>query len=331
MTRLSVVDAIEAHYLTLILDAFHRVGVLRALDEAGTDAAGLANRLGFDPDHLEPLLDFAALRCDLLNKDGAKYRLSGGSRGAVFAEHMLDQYVGGYGPLLANLASLLRDKTSGTAWIDRKRHADAFAGGSDGAPPSEVVQLVLDFGATNILDLGCGGGQLLCDAAAANPELRGFGIDSSPDVAQAARAHAQRRSVDARIEIACGDVLEVLAQRTQVDTHIQLVIASSLLNAYWGAPGSATAFVRELGRLLPGRVLIVSDYYSHLARGTEPGAEARTLIHDVAQLLSGQGLPPPSFEGWDLVYAQAEVELLHRFEASGDGIDRFIDLLKLPD
>ncbi|CAN5263205.1 class I SAM-dependent methyltransferase [soil metagenome] len=329
MTRLGVVEAIEAHYLTLILDAFHQAGVLRTLAEGSADAPELAGRLGFDPNQIEPLLAFVALRCDLLTRDNGKYQLSGGRGSVMFAEHLLDQYVGGYGPPLAKLASLLRDARSGAALVDRRRHADAFAGQSDGARSSEVLQLVLDFGATNILDLGCGGGQLLCDAAAANQDLRGFGIDSNPEAVAAARTHAQQLALDARIEIACGDALEVLAERTRADAHIQLVIASSVLNAYWSAPGSAAAFIRDLASLLPGRILIVSDYYSHLARDTQ-AIEARTLIHDVAQVVSGQGLPPPSFEGWRQVYDDAEAELLHRFEATGNGVDRFIHVLQLP-
>jgi SAM-dependent methyltransferase len=333
MSRLGVVDAVEAHYLTLVLDGLHQAGVLRALVDKSADAETLADLLGLAPDLLAPLLDFAASRSDLLVKQAeGGFRLSGRSRSLIFVEHMLDQYVGGYGPPLAQLVSLLKDPSRGKELVNGRRHANAFASGAGNASASEAVRLILDLGATSIVDLGCGGGHLLCDAAAANPELQALGVDANPDAAAEARQQARGRGVDGRVEIVCGDALQALAGLDEDRrAGIQLAVASSMLNSLWASPGTLVEFLRKLARLLPGRILLVVDYYSHLARGDGPKAEARTLIHDVAQLVSGQGLPPPSFEGWLAAYVEAGAELLHRFHAKADGIDRFVHIIKLAD
>ena len=188
MSRLGIVEAIEAHYLTLTVDALHQADVLRVLAEGPVDADTLARRLDLSGGLLAPLLDFAALRSDLVVKENdGNFRLSDSSRTLASVEHMLDQYVGGYGPPLEQLASLLRDASRGPHLVNKQRHAQAFAGESGSSSVGETVGLILEFGATGILDLGCGGGHLLCDSAAASPELHGLGVDSNPDVAAEAR------------------------------------------------------------------------------------------------------------------------------------------------
>lgn len=333
MSRLGVVDALEAYYLSLVLDGLHQAGVLRALVDGNADSGSLAARLDLEPALLAPLLDFAAARSDLLVKQAeGSFRLSDPAGSLVFVEHMLDQYVGGYGPPLAQLGSLLKDPSRGRQLVDGHRHARAFAGEGASSSASEAVRLIVDLGATSIVDLGCGGGHLLCDAAAANPELRALGIDSNPDAAAEARQQACERDLDGRVEIVCGEALKALAGLDDDRrAGIQIAVGSSMLNSFWAFPGSMAEFLRELARLLPGRILLVFDYYSHLARGAGPGAEPRTLIHDVAQLVSGQGLPPPSAEGWLTAYEEAGAELLHRFDARADGIDRFVHIVRLAD
>jgi len=332
VSRRGIVEIVEGYYLALALDGLHQAGVLAALAASPMDAESLGRRLGLAAGLLERLLDFVAARTDLVVKESGGFAINADPRTLRLTRHMLDQYVGAYGPLLGRLPTLLKDPAAGPALVDRARHAAAFAGPDDGASAScaETVRLILELGATSIVDLGCGGGHLLCDAAAANPDLRGLGIDSNPEAVKVARRLARRRGVDGRIEATCGDALDVIGRRGDQERRgVQLVVASSMLNARWTAPGDAVQFLQRLARLLPGRILIVSDYYSRLQAGGANEAGSRTLIHDIAQLLSGQGLPPASLEGWEGAYRAAGADLLHGFEATGDGIERFIHIVKL--
>jgi len=325
MTRLSIVETIEAHYLTLVIDTLHRLGVLAQLSEP-RDAAWLAEALGLDAELLAMLLGWIGERTDLLERraDG-RYARADGRPG--FLEHMLDQYVGGYGQAVGQLEHLLKGDV--VVRPDLERHAHAFSDPSaETGTQDELTGLVLAFGATHVIELGCGGGQRLCALADANSELYAVGIDANPFVAQAARATISQRNLDYRLSVLIGDALDQLESMGGSET-CQMVIASSLLNEYWSEEGELAHFLTRLGTLLPGRILLVSDYYSRLGLHNTGERPARTLLHDLAQLASGQGLPPPDAERWTAAYREAGAELLQSIEASGDGIERFIHIVKL--
>ncbi len=330
MTR-GIVEAIEGHYSALALDALHQLGALNRL-KAWRSHVELAADCGVDNAMLGPVLDFVVATTTLLESDGmGRIRLTSGETEHARIAHMLDQYVGGYGPALAGLATLLRERRWGEALVDPDRHAAAFAGDNDGGNPiSETARIIIHLGTTGVVELGCGGAQTLCDIAGALPELTAVGIDSNPAVVAQARRLVQSRGFADRIRIVHGDALDAL---TGISLDgVQVVLASSFLNAFWREPGDASARLRRLSGLLPGRLLVVSDYYSHLGAGAGVDrGSPRTLIHDLVQAVSGQGVPPSSVDAWAGAYSGADAELLHVFEATGDGIDRFVHLVRLPD
>jgi hypothetical protein len=59
--------------------------------------------------------------------------------------------------------------------------------------------------------------------------------------------------------------------------------------------------------------VLVHDYYGRLGTGV-PGASRHTLLHDYAQLISGQGIPPPALGDWGLIYKDAGYRLVHALE-----------------
>jgi SAM-dependent methyltransferase len=327
MQRTDIVDVVARYETALVLDALHRTGVLAAM-RVPAPAVELAQQCGVDVTMLEPLLAFAAASCTLIERgaDGS-FGLSGAARELRFATHMLDQYVGGYGPALTALAMLLREGGTGAALVDLRRHAAAF---TNNEPPdllSEAAKIILDLGATGVVELGCGGGQTLCALAQASPTLRAIGIDANPEAVVVAAARIHAHGLSERVRVWSGEALDVLRQMPL--DGVQVVLAASMLNALWRETDGVAVFVAALAQLLPGRLLVVSDYYSHL--GVVGRGSARTLLHDVVQIVSGQGLPPPTCEGWDSAYRAGGATLLQALEASGDGIDRFVHLVRLPD
>lgn len=326
MQRQDIVNIVAAFQTAMVLDGLHRTGVLASLRTPAT-AVELALRCGVDQRLLAPLLEYAAVSSVLVERrEDGRFALVGDDRRLAFAAHMLDQYIGGYGPPLGAIADALRTGATATVPPDLQRHAAAFAGDQPDDGLSEAAVIILDLGITRLVEFGCGGGQTLCAIAAANPEISCLGIEANPAAAAAAADRIRARGLSGRVRIETGGALEVLQR--EVTEGIQAILAASMLNAFWRSAGDLAAFLMNLAQLLPGRLLLVSDYYSHLGRAE--GGEARTLLHDLVQVVSGQGLPPPSIDPWAAAYAAAGAELVHALEAAGDGIDRFVHLVRLP-
>ena len=77
---------------------------------------------------------------------------------------------------------------------------------------------------------------------------------------------------------------------------------------------------------LPGRALLVSDYYGCL--GQRDGRWfPKTALHDFVQVISGQGVPPPNLESWQAIYADAGCGLVHALE--DDNASGFIHIVRL--
>ncbi len=329
--RLTFVGALEGHYVTLIVDGLHREGVLDAL-AAGADVAAIAAERGFEARVLSELLEYVALRCDLVDRLGAG-RFALAPAGRTMVAHLLDQYVGGFGPCLRELGAVLRDARGGAALVDARRHAAAFARGDGAANAPEIVQLADELELGVLLDVGCGGGQLLSEIAARRPNFRGIGIDANPSVAAAARAAIARRGFAERIEIRCGDALGVARELSERQrAAVDAIAAVSVANAYSaGYPGrTIDDFLRALQALFPNRIVFVCDYYGRL--GAVPDAPerfGRTLLHDVAQVVSGQGVPPADAEAWRAIYARTDCTLIAVYEDENDGIRRFLHIVQL--
>jgi hypothetical protein len=88
----------------------------------------------------------------------------------------------------------------------------------------------------------------------------------------------------------------------------------------------AVDWLRGLRKALPGRPLLIDEYYGRL--GKQKGrAHRETLLHDYAQLISGQGVPPASAAEWRTIYKRAGCRLVHIIEDKTT--TRFIHLLQL--
>lgn len=73
-----------------------------------------------------------------------------------------------------------------------------------------LVGFVAGAGARLVVDAGCGWGELLLAALAAEPGARGVGIDRDADAIRHGRALASRRGIDRRVEFVVGDASELL-------------------------------------------------------------------------------------------------------------------------
>jgi SAM-dependent methyltransferase len=325
------VDVAEGYYLGHIVYQLHRSGLLERLGDAQTPAE-LAADQGFDAELFRTLLEYVRQRTDIVLRDGPdRYRLNPEyATYHQFGFH-LDKLIGAYGEPVRRLEDSLRSASLGRRLVDGRMLAEAFyrVGAAGVAAEARVVR---EWRIGHLLDLGCGPGALLLELAADDPVFRGVGIDGNPAMCEAATASIVRAGLAKVLRIIHGDardVADLLAadERDRIDgLHCR-----SLVNELFRfGPAEAAEFVAQLARHFRGRLLLVGDYYGKL--GSEervPDRFAHTLLQDLAQAVSSQGIPPPDLAGWADVYEQGGAELLHAYEGEHAGIAWFVHVVRL--
>jgi SAM-dependent methyltransferase len=321
----------EGFYLSHVVYHLHRRGVLERL-RSPASASALAAECGYDAGRLGPLLEFVVQRTDILvHSSAGAYRLNPQYEAYVRLGFHLDKFIGAYGPLVTDLDSTLRPGARVGAVEDEL--AKAFGGVGMDAVGAQA-EVIRQWEVSSLLDLGCGTGTLLIELARRDGDFRGWGVDRNAAMCELAVSRVREAGLSDVVRILSRDVRELSPGDLVVDGSgggVDALHGRSLLNEFFGSgPAEAAGVVADLRRRFPGRLFFVSDYYGKLgALERVDAAYAHTLVHDVAQVLSGQGVPPPDLEGWAAVYAAGGAELLHAYEGEGDGIAAFIHVLRL--
>lgn len=322
--RWRVLDLVEGFQLSHAVFALHDLGLLAALDKPAS-ASELAARFGLDEHTLGGVLEYVAARTDLLRRTGRRFVATRSYTGG--ARFLLDLYAGAYAENAARLPHLLRDPSAAPAAVDRARHARAF-GAVGGAALGVLPEIVRQLGLNHLLDIGCGNGALLLELAGSDPDFVGWGLDVNPAMCRIARARFRDAGLGRRVRVLSGDSSELSSVITKgAAASIRSVSACNVANEMFREGGGrAVRWLRGIRKVLPGRPLLVADYYGRLGRkGGRAGRE--TLLHDYAQLISGQGVPPPSLAAWRYVYERAGCKLAHVIEDTST--TRFVHLLIL--
>ena len=96
-----------------------------------------------------------------------------------------------------------------------------------------------------------------------------------------------------------------------VRSQIRSLTCCNYANEMFGrGQREAIKWFRELSKLFPGRPLLNADYYGRLGKKHRQ-LHRETLLHDYAQLILGQGVPPVTAVEWDSVYSKAGCRLVH--------------------
>lgn len=322
--RFTALELMQAMQLGHAVAALHALGVMDALARA-REPGELARQLGLDAVLVSGLLDHAARATDLVRRKGLRYQTTRSwDRKARF---LVNLYGLAFGAASAQVQALLCRRELGSRLVDRQRHAQAF-NADPHEQPRILPALLRQFDIDRVLDLGCGAATLLIQIALSNPGFRGWGVEANAAMCLAARASARRAGVAHRVRLLRGNArrIEHVVPRT-VAAKVQAVVASQFVNEMFGAgPSTAIKWLRSMRNVLPGRLLVVADYYGRL--GSALAVDERlTLVHDHAQLVSGQGVPPPRRRDWALLYARAGARLVHSIE--DDRSTRFIHLVAL--
>jgi SAM-dependent methyltransferase len=258
------------------------------------------------------VLDYISSRTNILRKKGQVFAAT--RHYGAEARFLLDLYVGAFRPNATGLGDVLRDSRVGAAVVDRARHARTFerAISSRERPVAAVVR---SLGLRHVLDLGCGSGDLLIQLGKADRTFTGWGIEMNPRLCRIARERVRAARLTRRISVIPGDShrLPVLLSKG-IREQVTGVTACQVANEMFRSGGEvAVAWLRGIRMTLPGRPVLINDYYGRLGTRRR-GVDRHTLLHDYAQCISGQGIPPPTMRDWRKIYEGAEYRLVHVIE-----------------
>jgi SAM-dependent methyltransferase len=321
--KLTTEDLVEAFHLAHAVWTLHGAGIFASLDQPRTadDAAALHK---LDAKMLRGVLAYVAERTDLLeHSDGTFAATASYSRGSRF---LLDLYAGAYGPAALRLGRILAEPSFGAACVDREMHARTFCQKGP-VPPSWLGSVIEQLEWNQVLDVGCGTAALLVELAGRNAEFSGWGLDANRAMCRAARARVRDAAAGGRVTIVEGDARELERLSPRILESIRTVTARHVANEMFGADGSgAVEWLTGMRRALPGRPLLIEDYYGVL--GTENAQRhLPTMLHDYVQHISGQGVPPSTLAEWEQVYDAAGCRLIHVSEEQSS--TRFIHIVVL--
>jgi SAM-dependent methyltransferase len=316
-------DLVEAFQLSHAVATLHDLELFNALKKPAT-ADELAAKYAIDAGLLRGTLEYVASRTDLVRKSGKRFVATGHYSGE--SRFLLDLYVGAYGRNAAQLDKLLLDSSLAPDFVDRACHARAFD--SAGASTLGLLpQLIERLGFNHVLDLGCGNGALLLELARRDPNFVGWGIDLNHAMCKSAKARIRTARIGKRVHVLEGDCRNLSAALpAKVSAAVGAVTASNVANEMFADGDSRViAWLRGMRKTLGGRPLLIADYYGRL--GHKERSSRETLLHDYAQLISGQGVPPSSASRWRSIYRRAGCRLAHMIEDRTT--TRFIHILRL--
>ena len=311
----NVFDLVEAYQLSRAVAVLNDLSVFQS--QTPFTAKQLAAKHGLDATLLAGVLEYVALRTDLLRRT-VRQEFVATRKNSRF---LIDLYTGAYGSTAEQLAEILRDPATAPASVDRIRYARAFEsldGGALGILPDVIGALEFNY----TLDIGCGNGDLLAELARRNPSFVGWGIDSNPAMLKLARAGKRVRFLKAD-----GARLREELPKS-VRSQIRSITCCNFANEMFAnGEREAIRWFRELHKLFPGRPLLNGDYYGRLGRAKNRKQQRETLLHDYAQLISGQGIPPATMAAWRSIYSKAGCRLVHVIDDTST--TRFIHIIAL--
>ena len=327
MSQWSTFDLVEAYQLANAVAALHELDLLEGMQRPAT-AKELATRCGVDANLLRGVLEYVAARTDLLRKTKGKFLATRDY--AEKSRFLLDLYVGAYGRNAARLSELLHKPALAQESVDRIRHARAFAA-VNGAPIGLLPSLIVELGINRLLDLGCGAAGLLLKLQLRTRSLWAGVWRKTLRCSRWLRARVREAGVGRRIRLLQGDCTQLSSALPEhVKEQVGAVSACNVANEMFAATSQVVKWLQDLRKILPGRLLLVVDYYGQLGEKQVHNGSAisrATLLHDYVQLISGQGIPPVNLKQWRSIYKKAACRLLHVFEDKPT--TRFIHILSL--
>jgi SAM-dependent methyltransferase len=225
----------------------------------------------------------------------------------------------------------LRQDELGKSYVDKRQLASAFSH-LTAHHPTILAKVVLSYGVSTLCEIGCGTAPLLRAICRLNPNVRGWALDPNAHMCEVAAEAAKQDGVSDRITLRCGgleDIQHYITKKQRLT--IDAVYASSVFNEFFRAgEDRCVQMLRRLRTMFTGKLLFVVDYYGKLGHAAViPPGYRYTLLQDIAQVLTGQGVPPSDAIGWTKLYKAAGLELIENRPYAVNGVDTFLHVLRL--
>ena len=318
----SVFDLVEAFQLSRAVAVLNDLNVFESTKPFS--AKQLAAKHGLNEALLAGVLEYVALRTVLLRRTAREQFVVTSSN----SRFLIDLYTGAYGSTANDLAKILRNPAIAPASVDRVRYARAFESVDSaalGILPDVIAALEFNY----TLDLGCGNGDLLLELARRNESFIGWGIDSNPAMLKIARARLRMGHTGKRVRFLEADGARLRRHIPEsVRSQVRSITCCNFVNEMFAhGERQAIDWFSELRKIFPGRPLLNCDYYGRLGRAKNRKPSRDTLLHDYAQLISGQGIPPATLAQWRSIYSKAGCRLVHVIDDTST--TRFIHIIGL--
>jgi len=285
--RLGWVQTIAPFYTTRTLQTLLNVGFFDELQRDGSiDVARFAEAHGLDGQILQSLVD-SLYALSILDKRGTSYVLD--DKGRVLIEVARGWFDGvyGYEGVYHSLEPLLRKEI--VYGRDIYRRPDFVAKGSGEAENWIYFPLAIDLLTQNkrqrVLDLGCGDGTFLRRLCAANPSIRGFGIDVSPAAIADGNKLVAQAGLQDRIQLAVLDINaldKTPAELKDIDAATVFFVLHEIL---YQSKDALMRLLRSYRAIFPGVPLTVFevDRPTPEAMRRRPGMAVQYILqHDLS-------------------------------------------------
>lgn len=260
----------------------------------------LAKHHQVDACGLRRILKFLALSTSVIKSQNDTYQLTETSTPLAGLRFNLEKFQEAYRLPVRQSLETLGSLPPGLPRprINAKAMADAFSAVSDTVSRT-VVEAVERSHIKCLLDIGCGTGSLLRTLAIRNPQFTGIGVDKNRTVCRRMLTLAREAGVSRRISAIVGAAPPALRRlRRGERERVDGIYGASFLNEFFGdGRARAAEILKELGGLFPARTAWFVDYYGVLDTPNR-NVPIVNLLQDVAQVVSGQGIPPATEEAW---------------------------------
>ncbi|MDQ1287784.1 MAG: hypothetical protein QG622_1349 [Actinomycetota bacterium] len=227
----------------------------------------------------------------------------------------LGVYLGAYGPVTSRIADLLTGRSVYGTDVVR-----------DGAQLGEhcatlftifhtptVAEAMRGRGVRRLLDIGCGGGQLVVDACRLDPSLRGIGLDIDAGAIEVARDLARRHGVADRVDFVVADAFSPRDWPEACLDADGLCVMSALHEHFRGGEDAVVTLLDEIATLFPEqKILLVGE--PEIRYDGRENDDDFFLIH----VLTGQGLPRQR-SSWLPVFEKSAFRCRRLFTRPGAG------------
>jgi len=208
----------------------------------------------------------------------------------------------GYGHLLHNLASIVKDDKCTTDGIGRDGKYIAMAGRDYGGQfvDPHFTEAMAEEPFTVAADLGCGSAERLMGLARARPEFRGVGVEVNKGAVDLARRSIKAAGLEDRLTVVHFDVKNLVYQPEFED--VEVLFCFFMGHDLWPRPNCLKAF-KSIRQAFPNlKRFLFSDTYrsDYPIPGDTP---IFTLGFEFTHDLMGQYIP--SAEEWEDLFAEA--------------------------